>query len=168
MKKKFLFAMLFTAIIMLLSLSVSAKEIKVEKFPSDSTYKPVSYSSHKSLSKVTLYGNADYLCMKAYKDSDDKEKFRLEIYSNSKRTKKVAEYTGTYKKGTKYDDIFFDLTGLKSKTYYATSYVIKRSNTGLMKYEKDPDTVTKFKVVIKRDGTKIENMKTIILSGIID
>lgn len=162
MKKKFLFAMLFTAIIMLLSLSVSAKQAKAEKFPSDSTYKPVSYSSHKSLSKVTLYGNADYLCMKAYKDSDDKEKFRLEIYSNSKRTKKVAEYTGTYKKGTKYDDIFFDLTGLKSKTYYATSYVIKRSNTGLMEYEQDPDTVTKFKVVIKRDDTKIENMKTIM------
>ena len=162
MKKKFLFATLFTAIVMLLSVSVSAKQIKFEKFPSDSTYKPVSYSSHKSLSTVTLYGNADLLCMKAYKDSDDNEKFRLEIYSDSKRIKKVAEYTGTYKKGTKYDDIFFDLTGFKSKTYYATSYVIKKSNTGFMEYEKDPDTITKFKVVIKRDGTKLKNMKTIM------
>lgn len=162
MKKKFLFAVLLVAIMMSLSLSVSAAYPTIEKFPSDSTYKPVSYSSHKSLSTVTLYGNADYLCMKAYKDTDDKEKFRLEIYSNSKRTKKIAEYTETYKKGTKYDDIFFDLTGLKSKTYYATSYVVKRSNTGLMGYEKDPSTVTKFKIIVKRDGTKLKNMKTIM------
>lgn len=162
MKKKSLFAMLFFVLMISLSLSASAEEINFKEFSSNSTFTPVSYSAHKSLSSVTLYGNADYLCMKAFKDTDDYEEFRLDIYSDSKRTKKIHEYSNTYKNGTKYDDILFDLTSFKSKTYYATSYVVKKSNLVLGRYEQDPSTVTKFKIVVKRDGTEIKNMKTIM------
>ncbi len=158
MKKIVLLFML----VLSLSLSASAAKFEYEEFTSDSTFKPVSYSSHKSASTVTLYGNADYLCMKSFKDTKESQEFRVEIYSDSKRKKKVLEYANDFKKGTKYIDIIIDLTELKSKTYYATSYVIKRKNDVYGSYKKDPDTVTKFKIVVKRDGTKLKNMKTIM------
>ncbi len=162
MKKKSLFAVLLFVIVLILSLSASAVKVNYKEFSSESTFKPVSYSSHKSVSSVTLYGNADYLCMKAFKDTKESQAFVLEVYSNSKRTKKILEYSNDYKKGTKYDDIFFDLTELKSKTYYATAYVEKKKNDGYEVRVKDPSTVTKFKIVVKRDGTKLKNMKTIM------
>ncbi len=162
MKKKGLFAVLLFLLMLSFSLSASAEKTDYKEFSSDSTFKPVSYSSHKSVSSVTLYGNADYLCMKSFKDTKESQEFRVEIYSDSKRKKKVLEYADDFKKGTKYNDIVFDLTELKSKTYYATSYVIKRKNGIYGSYEKDPDTVTKFKIVVKRDGAKIKNMKTIM------
>lgn len=162
MKKKSLFSVLLFVIVLTLSMSVSAAKLNYKEFSSESTFKPVSYFSHKSVSTVTLYGNADYLCMKSFKDTKESQSFVLEVYSNSKRTKKILEYSNDYKKGTKYDDIFFDLTELKSKTYYATAYVEKKRNDGYEVRVKDPSTVTKFKIVVKRDGTKIKNMKTIM------
>ena len=76
-------------LVLSLSLSASAAKFEYEEFTSDSTFKPVSYSSHKSASTVTLYGNADYLCMKSFKDTKESQEFRVEIYSDSKRKKKV-------------------------------------------------------------------------------
>lgn len=158
MKKKGLLTVMFFVLMLSLSLSASAIEINISDFNSKSTYTPVSYSDHKSVSEVTLYGNADYLCMKAFKDTSDSEGFWLNIYSDSKRTNRIMTYSGTYKKGTKYDNIFIDLTGLKSKTYYATSGVRKEHRYGY--YKDDPDTITKFKITVKRDGTDIKKMKT--------
>lgn len=94
---------------LMLSLSLSASAVSLKTFNSSSTFKPVSYSDHKSVSSVTLYGNADHLCMKAYKDTKETQVFMLEVYSDSKRTKKVLEYSNDYKKGTKY-------------TYYVKTY----------------------------------------------
>ncbi len=162
MKKKGLLVFLLVLLTLSLSVSAAAAVYEYEEFSSDSTFKPVSYSTHKSVSSVTLYGNADYLCMKAVKDTSESQEFVLELYSDSKRKKLVSQYANDYKKGTKYDDVLFDLTGLKSKTYYATSYVIKRKNDIYYSYEKDPDTVTKFKIVVKKDGTSLKKMKTIM------
>ncbi len=163
-KKSTVVFTLFMMLMLALSLSVSASAAQYEykAFTSDSTFKPVSYSTHKSVSSVTLYGNADYLCMKSVKDTSESQEFRLEIYSDSKRKKLVSEFSSDYKKGTKYNDIIIDLTGLKSKTYYATSYVIKRKNDVYSSYQKDPDTVTKFKIVVKKDGTSLKKMKTVM------
>ncbi len=163
MKKKGLFAALLLVLTLFLSLGVSAMYAEISEFSSKSTYKPVSYSSHKSVSSVTLYGNVDYLCMKAYKDTVAEQVFVLEIYSDSKRTKMVTEYREDYYKGTKYDNILFDLTGLKSKTYYATAYVEKENSRHWGGgRQKDPSTVINFKIVVKRDGTELKDMKTII------
>lgn len=151
-------------LMLLLSFALGAAAVEYEwkNFDSNSTYKPVSYSSHKSVSSVTLYGNADYLCMKSVKDTKEDQQFVLEVYSDSKRKKMISEYINDYKKGTKYDDILFDLTQLKSKTYYATSYVIKKSNDAYGSYKKDESTVTKFKIAVKRDGREIKKMKSVM------
>ncbi len=160
MKKKLL---TFSAVLLLLvTLAFSASASGIKEFKTKSTFVPVTYSSHKSTSSVTLYGNADYLCMKAYSETNKSEYFCIEIYSDSKRTKKILEYVNTFKKGTTYEDIFFDLTSLKSKTYYATSYVIKQSQIIAYgnNYRQDPATIKKFTITVKRDGTSIKNMKS--------
>lgn len=162
MKKKLLSLTAFLLLLVTLAFSASAANIK--EFKSKSTFTPVSYSSHKAVSEVTLYGNADYLCMKAAADTNKKDIFCIEIYSDSKRTKQILSYSNTFKKGTTYEDILFDLTSLKSKTYYATSYVMKESSFIAYGYniKKDPDTVKNFKIIVKRDGTSIKNMKCIV------
>ncbi|MBQ7116701.1 MAG: hypothetical protein IJN88_00670 [Clostridia bacterium] len=162
MKKKCLYAATMLLLVLAFAFGASAAKVEIKDFNSKSTFKPVSYSTHKGVSSVTLYGNADYLCMKAVKDTKEKEVFRVEIFSDSKRKKMILEYENDYKKGTKYDDILFDLTELKSKTYYATSYVIKKKNDVYSSYEKDEATVTKFKIVVKRDGTEMKKMKTVM------
>ncbi len=162
MKKKLL--ALTSVLFLFLTLAFSASAINISEFKSKSTFTPVTYSSHKATSEVTLYGNADYLCMKAYSSTDKKDLFCIEIYSDSKRTKQILSYSNTFKKGTTYEDILFDLTELKSKTYYATAYVMKESSFIAYGYniKKDPDTVKNFKIVVKRDGTSIKNMKCIM------
>lgn len=163
MKKKLLSLTAFLLLLVTLVFSASAANIK--EFKSKSTFTPVTYSSHKATSEVTLYGNADYLCMKAYVDASGTDIFCLEIFSDSKRTKQILNYSNRFKKGTSYQDILFDLTSLKSKTYYATAYVMKESSLlGPYGYnlQQDPDTVKKFKITVKRDGTSIKNMKCIM------
>ncbi len=159
MKKKIL--TLSAVLLLLLTLVFSASAATRNEFESKSTFVPVTYSSHKSTSSVTLYGNADYLCMKAYSETKNNEYFCIDIYSDSKRTKKILEYVNTFKKGTTYEDIFFDLTSLKSRTYYATSYVMKESQLITLgnNYQQDPATIKKFTITVKRDGTSIKNMK---------
>lgn len=163
MKKKLLSLTAF--LLLLVTLVFSASAVTIKEFNTKSTFSPVTYSSHKATSEVTLYGNADYLCMKAYSETKNEEYFCIEIYSDSKRTKQILSYSNTFKKGTTYEDILFDLTELKSKTYYATSYVIKKSSL-IPPYannmKKDPDTVKNFKIIVKRDGTSIKNMKCIM------
>ena len=124
MKKKLL--ALTSIMLLFLTLAFSAAAVTIKEFNTKSTFTPVNYSSHKAVSEVTLYGNADYLCMKAYSETSKAEAFCIEIYSDSKRTKQILSYANTFKKGTTYEDILFDLTELKSKTYYATSYVMHR------------------------------------------
>ena len=163
MKKKITLVSLVAMFIALLTLSVSA--ITIKEFSSNSTYKPVSYSTHKSVSSVTLYGNADYLCMKAYSEKNSTELFCLELYSDSKYKNPVASYSNTFKVGTKYDDILFDLTGFESGTYYALAYVKKQPS--LSYYEgqlkKDTSTEVKFKIVIDRKGSSdIKNAKLVM------
>ena len=163
MKKKITLVSLVAMFIALLTLSVSA--ITIKEFSSNSTYKPVSYSTHKSVSSVTLYGNADYLCMKAYSEKNSTELFCLEIYSDSKYKNPVSTYSNTFKVGTKYDDILFDLTGFESGTYYALAYVKKQPS--LSYYEgqlkKDTSTEVKFKIVIDRKGSSdIKNAKVVM------
>ena len=163
MKKKLL--SLTALLLLFVTLAFSASAVTIKEFNSKSTFTPVDYSSHKAVSEVTLYGNADYLCMKAYSSTDKKDLFCIEIYSDSKRTKQILSYSNTFKKGTTYENILFDLTTLKSKTYYATAYVMKESSlipSYAYNMKKDPDTVKNFKIVVKRDGTSIKNMKSIM------
>ncbi len=157
MKKKLL--SLSAVLLLFVTLAFTASAATIKEFKTNSTFVPVTYSSHKSTSSVTLYGNADYLCMKAYSETNKNEYFYVDIYSDSKRTKKILEYGNTFKKGTIYEDIFFDLTSLKSKNYYATSYVMKESTRYPDRLKVDPSTVKNFKIVVKRDGTSIKNMK---------
>ncbi|MEE1321799.1 MAG: hypothetical protein UHM85_09775 [Acutalibacteraceae bacterium] len=159
MKKKIL--TLSAVLLLFITFVFTASASGFKEFKTKSTFVPVTYSSHKSTSSVTLYGNADYLCMKAYSETSNSEYFCIEIYSDSKRSKKILEYANTFKKGTTYEDILFDLTSLKSKTYYATSYVIKQSNRYPdYRLVKDPATVRNFTIIVKRDGTSIKNMKS--------
>lgn len=165
MKKKITLLSLVAIFIALLTLSVNA--ITIKEFSSDSTYKPVSYSTHKSVSSVTLYGNADYLCMKAYSEKNSTELFCLDIYSDSKYKNPVSMYSNTFKVGTKYDNILFDLTGFESGTYYAMAYVKKQP--ALSYYDgylkKDPATEVKFKIIIDRKGSSdIKNSKLVMFA----
>ena len=121
MKKKLLTVSSVLLLLLMLVFSASAA-VEIKEFKTNSTFTPVTYSGHKSTDSITLYGNADYLCMKAYSETKNNEYFCIDIYSDSKRTKKILEYVNTFKKGTTYEDIFFDLTSLKSRTYYATAY----------------------------------------------
>lgn len=165
MKKKITLVSLVTIFIALLTLSVSA--INIKEFSSDSTFKPVSYSTHKSVSSVTLYGNADYLCMKAYSEKNSTELFCLDIYSDSKYKNPVSSYSNTFKVGTKYENILFDLTGFESGTYYAKAYVKKQSINNIYggSLKKDPDTEVKFKIVVNRKGsTDIKNAKVVMFA----
>ena len=57
MKKKIGILSFVAIFVALLTLSVSA--VTVSEFSSDSTFKPVSYSTYKSISSVTLYGNVN-------------------------------------------------------------------------------------------------------------
>ncbi len=164
MKKK-LYLIIFTGVLfMLLAFSVSG--ITIKEFESDSTYKPVDYSSHKSVSAVTLYGNTDYLCMKAFSDTDKGDLFCLEVYSDSKYKKALSFYSNTFNKGTKYDNILFDLTGFESGTYYALAYV-KKDHFSPYDYDlrKDPATEVKFKIVIKREGKADIKNSPLIMYG---
>ncbi len=167
MKKTKLLAIIVAVVTVMLVFSVSAVAanytFEIEKFASDSTYKPVDYSTHKSVSTVKLYGNVDYLCMKVYSETNKQETFALEIYSDSARTKKVSSLNLTFEKGTSYEDLIVDLTSFKSGTYYATSYVIKKVLSPYEKYEKDPDTVVNFKISVNRDGTTISNMRSVFI-----
>ena len=160
MKKKLLTVSSVLLLLLMLVFSASAA-VEIKEFKTNSTFTPVTYSGHKSTDSITLYGNADYLCMKAYSETKNNEYFCIDIYSDSKRTKKILEYVNTFKKGTTYEDIFFDLTSLKSRTYYATSYVIKQSQIIAYgnNYKQDPATIRHFKIIVKRDGTSIKNMK---------
>lgn len=163
MKKKIGILSFVAIFVALLTLSVSA--VTVSEFSSDSTFKPVSYSTHKSISSVTLYGNADYLCMKAYSEKNSTELFCLDIYSDSKYKKAVSGYSNTFKVGTKYENILFDLTGFESGTYYAMAYVKKKPAISYYEgqLEKDPKTEVKFKIVINRKGSSdIKNAKVVM------
>lgn len=162
MKKKLL--SLTAVLLLFITLAFSASAVTIKEFNSKSTFAPVNYSSHKAVSEVTLYGNADYLCMKAYSETKNKEYFCIEIYSDSKRTKQILSYSNTFKKGTTYENVLFDLTSLKSKTYYATSYVMKESQYFHVgdNLKKDPATEKNFKIIVKKEGTSIKNMKCIM------
>ncbi|MBQ7295786.1 MAG: hypothetical protein IJW86_06295 [Clostridia bacterium] len=163
MKRKIGILSFVAILVALLTLSVSA--ITISEFSSDSTFKPVAYSTHKRVSSVTLYGNADYLCMKAYSEKNNSELFCLDIYSDSKYKNPVTTYSNTFKIGTKYENILFDLTGFENGTYYAMAYVKKKP--AISYYEgqlkKDPDTEVKFKIVINRKGSSdIKNAKVVM------
>ena len=169
MKKKKLLLIVFAIVAIILTFSVSAFAGNAppgfERFTSDSTYRPVDYSSHKSVSTVNLYGNADYICMKAYSETNKKEDFIIEIYSDSARTKKLMSHEWNFAKGTHYENFLIDLTGFKSGTYYATCYVEKKLNMPSFydKYEKDPDTVVNFKISVNRAGTTLSKMHSVIV-----
>ncbi len=163
MKRKITLLSFVAIFVALLTLSVNA--ITIKEFSSDSTFKPVSYSTHKSISSVTLYGNADYLCMKAYSEKNNSELFCLDIYSDSKYKNPVSTYSNTFKVGTKYDNILFDLTGFESGTYYAMAYVKKKPSLSYYETQlkKDPETEVKFKIVINRKGSSdIKNAKVVM------
>ena len=165
-RKILLFGMMITVLAIILSVSALAADSsnKIEKFMSDSTYIPVDYSTHKSASTVKLYGNVDYLCMKAYSETKNKETFVLEIYSDSARTEKISSLDHTFGKGTHYEDFLIDLTDFKSGTYYATSYVKKKDSFSYYeKYEKDPDSVVNFKITVDRKGTTISKMHSVFI-----
>lgn len=156
MKKKLLIVSSVILLIIIFAFSASALTVPSIEFDSDSTIQPVDYSSHKAVSTVTLYGNADYVCMKVFADTNN-DLYCLDVYSDSSYKKLLWSHTDTYKKGTSYQNILFDLTGAESRTYYAKAYVQKVSIYGF--HKTDESTVVKFKFVVKKDGLAVKNMK---------
>ena len=95
--KKRLLILAFVAVLISL-LCVSASAVNLNEFNSKSTFTPVDYTTHNSVSEIKLYGNADYMTMKVYSNTNKEDYFCLEIYSDSKRTKLIMNYLNQFKK----------------------------------------------------------------------
>ncbi len=167
MKKKALLLTVSVILLILTVFSASAADIKIPEFTSDSTFSPVDCNSHSATSTVKLYGNIDYICMKAvveksyYVGYAYYDNFYLKIYSDSSYKNLKYSYANNFSDGTRYVNIPFDFSGVKDgTTFYAVSYVEKVNFKGVRK--KDESTVKKFKIVIDRDATSMSKMHTVM------
>ena len=143
--------------------SVSAVDFKSVRGFSDMWL--VDANTKKTASTIYLYGRADYICLKLEKDSRYYAGFYFEMYSDSKYKKEVASYSTGADSGTSYVTLPISFDDLKSGTYYAKTYVYKE--TGIHYYDHietdiDPDTERTYKIVIKKSGTDIDDMNTVM------
>ena len=132
----------------------------------------VDSNTHNTASTIYLYGRADYICLKLKQTDSYSDIFYFRLYSDSKKTKELLEYSTEYsKKGTKYITLPISFDSLKSGTYYAETYVYKRclhGPTGVylpdsyVPRDVDEDTRRTYKVVINKKGTDIDEMNTVM------
>ncbi len=132
----------------------------------------VDSNTHKTASTIYLYGRADYFCLKLKQTDGYKDIFYFTMYSDSKKSKEILSYSTEYSEiGTKYITLSVSFDDLKSGTYYAETYVYKRclrSPTGVqlpntyVPREVDEDTRRTYKIVIKKSGTDIDDMNTVM------
>ena len=132
----------------------------------------VDSNTHNTASTIYLYGRADYICLKLKQTDSYSDIFYFRLYSDSKKTKELLEYSTEYsKKGTKYITLPISFDSLKSGTYYAETYVYKRclhGPTGVylpdsyVPRDVDEDTRRTYKVVINKKGTAIDDMNTVM------
>ncbi len=150
--------------------SVLASEFS--NFYTDSDMWLVDSNTHKTASTIYLYGKADYICLKLKQTDKYNDIFCFTLYSNSKRTKEVLNYSTEYSKvGKKYITFPIAFDDLKSGTYYAETYVYKRCRrrpSGVWlpdSYEPrevDEGTRRTYKIKIVKKGTNIDEMNTVM------
>lgn len=150
----------------------TASAVEFSNFYTDSDVWLVDSNTHKTASTIYLYGRADYFCLKLKQTGGYSDIFYFRLYSDSKKTKEILEYSTEYsEKGTKYITLPISFDSLKSGTYYAETYVYKRCvhrPTGVLlpdsyvPREVDEDTRRTYKVKIIKSGTEIDEMNTVM------
>ncbi len=109
----------------------------------------VDIKSHKAVSAVTLYGNADYLCFKCVGNSKTKT-FTLKMYSDSAHQKLISSLSWNYSDGkTHYNNVAVELSDLKSATYYGTVKIGSQTKS--------------FKFTVNRKGTAVKSSRPVLL-----
>ncbi len=109
----------------------------------------VDIKSHKAVSAVTLYGNADYLCFKCVGNSKTKT-FTLKMYSDSAHKKLISSLSWNYSDGkTHYNNVAVELLDLKSATYYGTVKIGSQTKS--------------FKFTVNRKGTSVKSSRPVLL-----
>ena len=159
---------LLLAVIMVISVAAPAlpsiqlaPKASAATFNSKSTISLVTPKKHKSASTHYMYGNADYLCIRIDSTTDRNDMFYFVLYSDSAYKTKIGSYSTSAYKGTTYIDLPFDLTSLKTKTYYAKVYV-KKYNYDTGKMATDSKTVKKYTVKVNKKGTSLDKMNTVM------
>ncbi len=142
--------------------SVFAISVSAAGFASTSTMEMVDPNTHKSASTFYLYGRADYICLKLNNDRRDQGADRptFELYSDSAYKNKIASYrSGDPSEKTAYITLSLDLSNIKSGTYYAKTYIEKDNYSS---FSIDESTIKKYKVVVKKGGTTMTDMNTVM------
>ncbi len=131
-------------------------------FASSSTMVMVDPNTKKTASTFYLYGRADYICLKMNNDRSDQGADRptFELYSDSAYKNKIASYqSGDPSEKTAYITLSLDLSNIKSGTYYAKTYIKKDNYSG---FSIDKSTIKTYKIVIKKAGTTLTDMNTVM------
>ena len=160
--KKFFKRTLAVFLIALALVSVGVVSASAAKFASTSTMVMVDPNTHKTASKFYLYGRADYICLKLNNDRRDQgaDKPTFELYSDSAYKNKIASYqSGDPSEKTAYITLSLDLSNIKSGTYYAKTYIKKDDYSG---FSIDNSTIKTCKIVIKKGGTTMTDMNTVM------
>lgn len=146
--------------------------LSINRFYTDSDMWLVDPNTHKTSSTIYLYGRADYICLKLKQTDSYNDMFEFKLYSDSKYKNEIESYSTVYNEvGTKYITFPITFDDLKSGTYYAKTYVYKRTSeypTGVwlpntyVPREVDESTVRTYKVKIVKKGTDIDEMNTVM------
>ena len=159
---------LLLAVIMVISVAAPAlpsiqlaPKASAATFNSKSTISLVDPNTHKTASTQYMYGNADYLCLKLVSTTNLTDEFTFVLYSDANHKNVVASYTTSAKKGTKYINLIFDLTKLKTKTYYAVVYV-KKYDPVYRKMRYDESTKKSYTIKVNKKGTSLNKMNTVM------
>lgn len=154
MKKiKRIIAVLLVAVLLMGSFSVFASAVSVSTTKTDYGYMvPTDSKFSKVLSKVTLYGDYDYLNFYINSEYDDTY-FFYEIYSDKKCTEVVATDFVQCDSGSYTFSPLLKLKGVfKSGTYYCITYSASiNSSTGAVKLS--TPSVVSFEITVKRTAT---------------
>lgn len=141
---------------------VFAISASAANFASSSTMVMVDPNTKKTASTFYLYGRADYICLKMNNDRSDQGADRptFELYSDSAYKNKIAYYQSSDpNEKTAYITVSLDLSNVKSGTYYAKTYIKKDDYSG---FSVDESTIKTYKIVIKKGGTTMTDMNTVM------
>lgn len=131
------------------------------EFYSDSDMWLVDVNTKKTSSTLYLYGRADYICLKIKKEPGYFERFYFELYTDSKYKNKIIDYDTSGTDNSQYVILPIVFDNMKSGTYYAKTYV-RKSMRGGYEYNLDDSTVRTYKIVVKKSGTSIKDMNTVM------
>lgn len=149
-------------LIAIVLVSVFAISVSASNFATTSTMVMVDPNTHKTASTFYLYGRADYICLKMKNDLNNPGADRptFELYSDSSYKNLVAYYQGgDPNEKTAYITLSLDLSNIKSGTYYARTY-IEKDECG--DFWIDESTIKKYKIIIKKGGTTMTDMNTVM------